>query len=65
MKQVYAIYDMVSSMWWYGNYTNQKWTASFGAAKLFDSEQEAIDCVTSNMDEFKGCFLTIQEIINP
>jgi len=62
-KRQYIIQDAVSKKYWYGHYTNQKWTDSIDEAKCFESKVECTDYISLyNEEDFKGLYIMPIEI---
>lgn len=62
MKKKYVIEDAISKKYWYGWYTDMRWTDDILKAKLFYNKQEIEDWIESNSSELNGMFVIVIEV---
>lgn len=62
-KKKFALQNAVDKTYWYGFYSNKKWTDDILEARLFDSMSEMRDYVENNFSEFEDVVLVIVKLL--
>ena len=62
MQKKFVIQNAIDKTYWYGWYTNKKWTDDILEAYFFMNEQELEDWIKSNFNEIEGMALISIEI---
>lgn len=52
----YIVFDIITQQYFYGNYTNMRWTKDVTQAKIFDYKFEAKDFIASELKKSSSWF---------
>jgi hypothetical protein len=62
MKKAIVLQDAKEGTYWYGFYSNKRWTTDISEAKRFESDEDCARWIAANEDELAGMTIIVVHV---